>query len=208
MRHWVKTMLILAALCGALALAKYIPVEANAPKQQPGPPLPTVTGTPSGPIVTANSDEPQYNVRSGPGIFYPKIGFLLAGQTAVAKGRTPQGEWILIDYQGVAGGVGWVYSPNLTIPPGSGNIPIVEPPPTPTPLYTATIDPTLAAQFIVTPVPTRLPTFTPPPPLAIPTYNAGTKANGAGGGIPVGMVIITLGSLGIFLGFLSLLRGR
>ena len=50
-----------------------------------------------------------------------------------------------------------------------GFLPIIEPQDTPTPLVTSTIDPTLAAQFIVTAIPSRLPTFTPPSPLEIPT---------------------------------------
>ena len=50
-----------------------------------------------------------------------------------------------------------------------GPLPIVEPPPSPTPQYTATIDPTLAAQFVITIQPTRLPTFTEPAPIVIPT---------------------------------------
>jgi hypothetical protein len=46
----------------------------------------------------------------------------------------------------------------------------VEIPPTPAPLATNTLNPTFVAAFPIVPTSTRLPTFTPPPPLAIPVY--------------------------------------
>ncbi len=125
----------------------------------------------------------------------------------VAKGRSPGGDWILIDYPGVPGGTAWVYSYLMVVPAGSF-MPVVELPPSPTPAFTITIDPTLASQFIVTTAPTRLPTFTPPPPLQIPTIAPEQVSVTTNGGIPMGMVIIGLGSLGMFLGLVSLLRGR
>jgi hypothetical protein len=74
-------------------------------------------------------------------------------------------------------------------------------------LVTATVNPTLAAQFIVTAVPTRLPTFTQPAPLDIPTLipevNPGIVPN-----VPMGMIIAVLAALGIFGGFISLIRGK
>ncbi len=206
MHPWLKPVLALLICGGALLAAWTLPVEAGRLAQQPTISVPTVTGTPGGLPVTVNSDEPQVNVRAGPGTNYDKIGILLAGQTVSSKGRTPGGDWILVDYPGAPGGVGWVYSPNLSIPPG--DLPIVEPPPTPKPLVTATIDPTLASQFIVTAVPSRLPTFTPPPPLVVPTLPGGGTASAAGGGIPAGLVITILAGLGVFLGLVSLLRGR
>lgn len=166
----------------------------------------TVTGTPTGPIVSVNPgiNEPSINVRSGPNVLYPRVGVLLVGQTAVAKGRSPGGEWILIEYPGAPGNAGWVYSPNVSITPGE--LPIVEPPPTPTRDMTATINPTLAAQFIVTTAPTRLPTFTPPPPLAIPTFQAvaGTSAPP----VPVGLIIVVFFTIGILLGVFSFVQKR
>jgi hypothetical protein len=138
---------------------------------------------------------------------YDNIGVLMAGQSVVVKGRTPGGEWVEVDYPGVQGGVGWVYTQRLNLPP-TGNLPVVEIPPTPKPAITATIDPTLASQFIVTSIPTRLPTFTPPPPLVVPTLAANPTTTTGHGGLPVGMVIVILGGLGILLGFISIVRGR
>ncbi len=178
-------------------------------QNQPSPSFadPTVTATIGGLTITVKSEEPQYNVRSGPSTSdYPIIGSLLPGQTVLAKGRTQGGSWIQIYFPGVPEGVGWVATINLNIPVGM-SIPVSEPPPTPAPQITATIDPTLAAQFIVTPMPTRLATFTFPAPLVVPTLQPAAISNGTGG-IPMGMVIVILAALGVFLGLVSLIRGR
>ncbi len=84
---------------------------------------------------------------------------------------------------------------------------MVEPPPTSTPLVTVTIDPTMAAQFVVTLAPTRLPTFTPPPQLVIPTFVAESNGTPATG-IPMGLVVIGLAVVGIFMGLFALAQGR
>lgn len=168
--------------------------------------IPTVTSTPSGPIVSVRpgTNEPSINVRSGPNALYPRVGVLLIGQTAVAKGRSPGGDWILIEYPGAPGNIGWVYSPFVNITPGE--LPIVEPPPTPTRDMTATIDPTLAAQFIVTVAPTRLPTFTPPPPLVIPTFQNPSAA--VVPAVPMGLIIVVLLTIGVLLGIFSFVQRR
>jgi len=167
----------------------------------------TVTSTPTGPIirVRADGDMNQINVRNGPGTNYDKVGVLLVGQTAVAKGRSEGGLWILIHYPGVPGDEAWVYSSLVDI--GQGALPIIEPPSTPTPQVTATIDPTLAARYVVTSEATRLPTYTPPPPLIIPTFQEMPVQTGPAG-VPMGLVIIGLAAIGIFLGLFSLAQGR
>jgi hypothetical protein len=168
--------------------------------------VPTVTGSPLGPVVSVRRDVDQdsINVRSGPSAKYDIIGVLIVGQTVPARGRTPGGDWIQIFYPGVPDSTGWVYSPLVSI---TGSIPIVEPPPTPTPRTTPTIDPTLAAQFIIELPPTRLPTFTPPPPLVIPTFE-NEPPQAVPGGIPIGIVIIGMAVLGVFGTLISFLRGR
>jgi hypothetical protein len=168
--------------------------------------LPTVTGSPQGPVVSVrrDTDQDSINVRSGPSAKYDIIGVLIVGQTVPAKGRTPGGDWIQIFYPGVQGSSGWVYSPLVN---ASGSIPIVEPPPTPTPRTTPTVDPTLAAQFILEIPPTRLPTFTPPPPLVIPTFENQVSQT-VPGGIPMGIVVIGMAVLGVFGILISFLRGR
>ncbi len=165
----------------------------------------TVTGTPTGPVVVAVE---QVNVRDGPGTDYDRVGVLLAGQRVPALGRSPGGDWIQIGYPGVAGNVGWVYAYNVTLESAPGLLPIAEPPPTPTVRATATIDPTLAAQFpSLGQLPaTRLPTFTPAPPLLVPTL--ASDGTGAGGGFPPILAILALLMLGGFGTLFTFLRGR
>lgn len=196
----------LIGLACLLFVTQMSPVEASGIPQQPTVLIATVTSTPMGAAVTVKSDQEQINVRSGPGTLYPKVGVLLAGQVIPAKGKSPGGEWILVDYPGVEGGVAWLYAPLVDLVPGSV-LEVVEPPPTPTPLSTATIDPTLAAQFIVTNVPTRLPTFTPPAPLQIPTFMP-ADSGGMNTKIPPGMLIISLITVGALLGVVSFTQGR
>ncbi len=191
---------------GLAVLAFAVPSFTPARAQQPTGSIPTVTGTPSGPFITVSLDQEQINVRGGPSTyFYPAVGVLLAGQTAPAVGRSTGGDWIQIIYPGVPGDRGWVYAPLVKISPGA-NLPVVEPPPTPTPLVTATIDPTLAAAFIVPETPTRLPTFTAAAPLAIPTFEdaSGTARRG----VPMGLIILALGFIGAMGAVISFLRGR
>jgi len=172
--------------------------------QQPTVAIPTVTGTPKGPTVIVNSDRDQINVRSGPSTNYPQVGVLIAGQEVPALGRSPGGDWIQIAYTGVSSGVAWVYSFLVSSPTGS--LPIVEPPPTPTPRITPTIDPTLIAEFNIVSTPTRLPTFTSPAPLVLPTLIPVTP--NVRESIPPGMFIVALAVLGVFGALISLIRGR
>ncbi len=204
-RRWGAPMMLACLILLTLAFSWLTPVEASSQPDQPGQlptvAVPTVTGTPAGPMaVVSAGNEPQINLRSGPGSLYDKVGVLLVGQSVPAKGRSPKGEWILVDYPGVPGGQAWVYALYVEIKPPT-QLPIVEPPPTPTPAQTATIDPTLVARFVVTLAPTRLPTFTPPPPLAIPTF---TADNGpALGRLPMGFIILGLAALGMFFGVVA-----
>lgn len=195
-------LLIISAIIGLVCLVN--PVNAEVLSQQPTIALPTVTGTPSGVMATVRLDqEDQINVRSGPGVFFDKVGVLLPGQKVPVLGRTAGGDWVLIEYQGVPGGTGWIYAPYVSLSPGE--LSIVEPPSTPTPVLTQTIDPTLAAQFIQSPIPTKMATFTQPPPLVIPTF---TDLSASTGGIPMGLVIFATLGLGILIGLFALIQSR
>lgn len=166
--------------------------------------IPTVTSTQSNAIAIVTLEQDQINVRSGPSTDYPIIGVLIAGQRIAALGRSVGGDWVQIAYPGVEGGTAWVYSPLVTL---EGSPPLVEPPPTPTPKTTPTIDPTLAAQFIIDIPPTRLPTYTPPPELVLPTFTTEAQSTGTGR-IPMGLVIIGLGVVGLFGTIISYLGSR
>jgi len=181
-------------------------VKADVFAQQPTVAIPTVTGTPQGPYIRVNADNDSINVRSGPGTDYDITGVMIAGQTATAYGRSAGGSWIQVSYPGVPGGVGWVYSPLVTLL-GGGDIPILEQPPTSTPRVTPTIDPTLASQFIVESAPTRLPTFTAPPLLIVPTFEPPPN-NTIAIGVPMGLIIVIFGIIGLLGAIVSLIRGR
>ena len=178
-------------------------VEASAFNQQPTVAIPTVTGTPTGPTALVVSDpEDQINVRSGPDVFYPKIGVLINRQEVPALAKTVGGTWVKIAYPGVASGEAWVYGPYVRV---SDDLPVVPKPPTPTPVTTPTIDPTLASQFVAEIQPTRKPTFTPAPAVVIPTYESPTSPIRSAG-LPMGFVILGLVSVGLFSLVVSLLR--
>lgn len=168
--------------------------------------IPTVTSTDRGVVVKVKNDEsnPQINVRSGPGTEYDKVGTMLINQEAVAKGRTEGGNWLLIDFQGGPNNEAWVYSAYVDY---AGEVPIVIIPNTPTPRVTNTIDPTLAAQFIITVEPTRLATFTEPAPLVIPTFQVNTGLTMTGN-VPMAMVILICLILGIIIGLFALSQRR
>ena len=203
-RFWIKSSLWILIIVGVLALVFASPAPGRVQAQQPTGTVPTVTGTPAGPFVTVNLDQDFINIRSGPSsYFYPRVGVLLSGQSAPALGRSPGGDWIMIAYPGAPGNVGWIYAPNVSLT-ARDFLTVVDAPPTPTPLATPTIDPTLAAAFIVPETPTRLPTFTPPAPLAIPTFIDEAQSNTSR--IPMGLVIFILGFVGLLGALISVLR--
>lgn len=200
----VRKIIILSMGLLLLLLVQVPVVSASEVVQQPTVAVATVTGTPQGPTARVNQDQFQINVRSGPGTEYGVTGVLVAGQVVPAYGRSAAGLWIQIGYAGVEGGIGWVYSPLVTVLQAQ-TLPIIEPPPTPTPLVTPTIDPTLAAQFVAEVQATRLPTFTAPPPLAVPTFAAEPPLLSATT-FPMGLVILILGTVGLLGMIFTLVR--
>jgi len=144
------------------------------------------------------------NVRSGPGTYYEKIGVLVAGQLVAALGRTAFGEWISIEYPEGTGEHGWVYSPLVVVREATvEDLPEVEPPPTPT------LSAVPASGFALSPqqttLATRLPTFTPAPPVAQPTFVTPERE---GGVLPPIVLIAGLFSLGAVSGLVAIFRQR
>jgi uncharacterized protein YraI len=174
-------------LAGLGAAAFFSPKQAEAYQD---------ASTPTGIFVTVTYSDP-INVRGGPSTtYYPIVGQLNPGDTVPALGISPGREWIQITYPG---GTGWVYASFVSI--SGGELRVVEPPPTPTPLATATIDLTLAAEFNIQPTQTRMPTFTPPPPLEIPQFTDNTGSSfGSAGIFIVGLGLI--GGIGLLLSYL------
>jgi len=189
------------------ASLKFRVVEAQGLQQQPTIAIPTVTGTPEGVTVTVPLDQDYVNVRSGPGVLYDIVGRLVASQKVAVLGRTSGGDWLLIEYFGGPDNQGWIYSDTVGAGISPGEVSIVEIPPTLTPKVTQTINATLAAQFITTPVPTRLPTYTPVDPLVVATYQDLTNSSILGG-IPMGLVILILAGMGGLIALISIIRGR
>jgi hypothetical protein len=206
MRRHIFQGLALVGWVSILLLGSLITAQADFQAQIPTGSVPTVTGTPLGAMITVLDNEQGFaNVRSGPGtIGYEIIGSLLEGSQAPALGRSLAGDWIQIAYPGVPGGVGWIWKDLVDV---DGALPIIEPPPTPTPRITATIDPTLAAQFQLEVIPTRLPTFTPAPPIVIPTFPSNPVVTSQGR-VPMGLLIIGMAVVGLFGTLISFLRGR
>ncbi|NWF63351.1 MAG: hypothetical protein HXY38_03500 [Chloroflexi bacterium] len=206
MLSFQKRLFVFLALTAlALVTALYVPKETKIIAQQPTGSVPTVTGTPTGMIVRVNFDIETINVYSGPSSYlYPPVGVLLKGQEVPAFGISEDGNWIQVYYPGIPDSLAWVYGPYVTIIK-TGRLPRVAAPDTPTPVSTPTIDPTLAAAFIDPVTPTRLPTFTPPPELVVPTFLPNLESANR---VPVGLFIIILGFLGGFGTLISFLRGR
>jgi len=144
------------------------------------------------------------NVRAGPSSVYygDPIGCLPQGATALALAITPGHDWIEISFPSVQNGVGWVYAPFVIL---TGAPPILEPPPTFTPIAISTVDPALIDTLSLQPTQTRLPTFTPSAPLTIPTFSVSPVEPSSH--FPFGLVIIGLGIVGL-LGIVVSIVGR
>lgn len=149
----------------------------------------------SGVFATVIYTEP-INVRGGPStVYYPVVGRVAPGDVFPAIGVSPGREWVQIAYPQAPGGVGWLYAIYVSVE--GGELPIVESPPTATPIATTTINPTFAAAFVFQPTVTRMPTFTPPPPLEIPQFDDEVVSKPSG--IALGwlaMALLLLGATG------------
>jgi hypothetical protein len=203
-RSRIKILVWMTIVVGMVGMLFGGLTQDGAVAQQPTGTVPNTTETPIvGEVLTVVSAD-GVNVRTGTStVDFPTIAHLQPGDQVIALGTSPKHEWIQIDFPSAPGGVAWVYSANVSQP--TGTLRIVEPPPTPTPLPIATIDPTLAAQFVTQPTATRLPTFTPPPPLVVPTYEDTAAAHS---GVPLALVILSLGAIGLLGVLVSLIGPR
>jgi hypothetical protein len=203
-----RTALVILLLGGACAFGLQSGGVPVAYAQQPTGSIPTVTGTPTGPMVSVDPSLGQIRVYAGPSSFnYPPIGVLLTGIKVPALGRAVgNDDWIMIRYEGVPGSIGWVYALYVSLTGSAGQeLPRVDVPPTPTAASTPTINPTLAAAFIPTENATRLPTFTAAAPLAVPTFVDETRPASR---IPLGLLILGFVVVGVLGTMVSFLRGR
>lgn len=181
-RIWFKTMLGALVVAGLSVGTLFSVKQAEAYQ---------VASTPSGIYITVTYSDP-INVRGGPStVHYPIVGRLFPGDILPALGVSPGREWVQVAYPSAPGGVGWVYAIYVNV--SGGELLVVEAPSTPTPLVTTTIDATLAAAFNIQPTSSRMPTFTPPPPLTVPQFTEVTtprEALVAPGVFVVGLVLL------------------
>ncbi len=166
---------------------------------------PTLTIVPTATLGGATVFVPdQVNVRIGPGTQFEQVGVLIAGQTAPALGRSEIGEWILIEYFGAPGDRAWLFAPLVVIREGDAeDLPVATAPPTATLQPSATFAAGLGPGG--TPLPTRLPTFTPAPPVAQPTFET---PDVGGGGFPPALIILGLFVVGVLSSVVAFLRQR
>jgi uncharacterized protein YraI len=157
---WFKILLGVLTVTSLGAGMLFSPKQAAAYRSQ--------AATSSGVLATVIYSDP-INVRGGPStVKYPIVGHLNPGDVVPALGVSPKREWVQISYPDSPDGKGWVYAIFVEI--SGGELHIVEPPPTAVPPASPTLDLTMAAAFDVQPTQTRMPTFTPPPPLTVPQF--------------------------------------
>ena len=90
--------------------AENVPVVGGSMSETPAPASDTETATAEteSATVTILGD---MNIRSGPGTDYDRIGGATAGEAFVITGKSPDGEWWQIDFDGQSG---WIYAPYVT----------------------------------------------------------------------------------------------
>ncbi len=116
-------------------------------------PTPFATPTPAGYHLVVQSR--YQNVRSGPGLEYDVIGQAIQGAQLRVLGRSPDNNWLVIDYRGQ---YGWLAAYLVETFGAQNLIPIIQPPMTPTPIATSTPPaPSLADIIVVAVGPKRLP---------------------------------------------------
>lgn len=100
--------------------AENVPIVGDSMADSPAPTDETETAAPEaeGPVATIADD---MNVREGPGTDSSRIGGAFEGEAFSITGRSADGEWWQIDFNGEAG---WVYAPFVTAS-NAGNVPTV-----------------------------------------------------------------------------------
>ncbi len=107
--------------------------ETPAPSMTPTrTPTPTQTQTPtlSVPMVHVSVDT---NCRVGPGKVYDWLGALTVGEAAEVLARSADGQYWVIRNPDHPGGTCWLWGNYATVEGPIGNLPVWDPPPTPTP---------------------------------------------------------------------------
>lgn len=93
-------------------------------------PTETYTPTPEIPMVMVTLNT---NCRVGPGVVYDLLGALLTGEKAEIVGRTTSGPYVIIDNPNKPGELCWLWLEYAEITGNTDLLPLMTPPPTPTP---------------------------------------------------------------------------
>ncbi|KAA3648313.1 MAG: hypothetical protein DWQ07_04790 [Chloroflexi bacterium] len=120
------------------------PAEQEPPPEAAAPTLtetlvpltPTITLTPTSSIPTA-AVSVATNCRSGPGVAYGLLDVVNPGQSVVITAQTTNSNYVLVQAPG-GGPDCWLWLQHATISGNIGNLPLVTPPPSPTPTLTPT----------------------------------------------------------------------
>jgi hypothetical protein len=141
-------------LVAALPTPTPVPAQPTATQAAPAtPPLPVPSNTPAStePVLSPVTD---LNIRSGPGVNYPILGLLRAGQTARITGINLERTWWQIEFSGSANERGWLAAKYVSAS-NVADVPMVQAPPPPatnTPAPPPTATPTRTPQPSPTPV--------------------------------------------------------
>jgi hypothetical protein len=112
-----------------------LPQQQNLPNptQTLAPPFLTLEPTltfpqPGLPSITANVDT---NCRSGPSPLYPRLGYLLKGQTSTVHGRNSATSWWYIANPAKPGQFCWVWGETTVVTGNTAQLVVITPPPPP-----------------------------------------------------------------------------
>lgn len=94
------------------------------------PPLATDTLPAGNPTISASVET---NCRLGPGPVYPRVGYLLPGQTSTVVGRNSDNSWWFIENPRKPGTYCWIWGQTTTVTGNIALLPVLTPPPPPTP---------------------------------------------------------------------------
>lgn len=123
------------AAAGPSSTASPIPTQVPAVPTSTLPPTGAVPPTstqapapPSGPMISASEDT---NCREGPAPEYPRLGYLLKGETSRVVGRHSQNTWWFINNPRNANQNCWVWGETTNVSGDTASLPVITPPPPP-----------------------------------------------------------------------------
>lgn len=113
--------------------ATVAPLEPALPSETP-----TITSTPT-PSVPMASVSVDTNCRVGPGKIYDYLGALLVGETTEVVARSSEGNYWVVKNPDQPGGTCWLWGQYASISGDTSGLPVMTPPPTPTPTVNFTV---------------------------------------------------------------------